>query len=290
MQKRDNKKPSNKKYDKNQSARDSFRNKDEAPRERRKKFEEEEVEDNYQLEGRNSVLEAINSGKTIDKILLKKGEVDGTLKVIKAKALDRGIIVQETSKQNLDDMAKTHNHQGVIAICPAHEYAEVEDILALAKERGEDPFIIILDGITDTYNLGAIIRSADAVGAHGVIIPKRRSAGLTAVVSKTSAGALEYVKVAKVTNIGREIEKLKKEGIWVMGTTMDGQLMYNANLTGPIALVIGSEGDGIGNLVSQKCDHNVSIPMYGKIQSLNASVASGVLMYEVVRQRRLKLM
>ncbi len=246
--------------------------------------DDDELE-NLQLEGRNAVLEAIRIKRPIDKILLKKGEVEGTLKVIKAKALAANIIVQETAKSNLDEMAKSHNHQGVIAFCSAQEYAEVEDMLELAKEKGEDPFIIILDGITDTYNLGAIIRSANAAGAHGVIIPKRRAAGLSAMVSKASAGAILYTKVARVTNISTEIEKLKEAGLWVIGTDMKAKSLYETELKGPVAVVIGSEGTGISRLVKEKCDLKVSIPMIGEIESLNASVASAVLMYEVVRQR-----
>lgn len=241
--------------------------------------------ENLQLEGRNAVLEAIRIKRPIDKILLKKGEVEGTLKVIKAKALQNGIIVQETAKSNLDEMAKSHNHQGVIAMCAAQEYAEVEDMLELAKEKGEEPFIVILDGITDTYNLGAIIRSANAAGAHGVIIPKRRAAGLSAMVSKASAGAILYTKVARVTNITTEIQKLKEAGLWIVGTDMKAKSLHETSLKGPVAIVIGSEGDGISRLVKEKCDLKVSIPMLGEIESLNASVASGVLMYEIVRQR-----
>ncbi len=247
-------------------------------------LEDDEIE-NLQLEGRNAVLEAIRIKRPIDKILLKKGDVEGTLKVIKAKAIAQGIIVQETAKSNLDEMAKSHNHQGVIALCSAQEYAEVEDMLELAKERNEDPFIIILDGITDTYNLGAIIRTANASGAHGVIIPKRRAAGLTAMVSKASAGAILYTKVARVTNITTEIEKLKQAGLWIVGTDMKAKSLYETNLKGPVAFVIGSEGTGISRLVKEKCDLKVSVPMLGEIESLNASVAGGVLMYEVVRQR-----
>lgn len=241
---------------------------------------------NLQLEGRNSVLEALNSNRTIDKIIFKKGEVEGTLKIIRGKALDKGIVVQETDKRNLDSMAQTHNHQGVIAICPAHEYAEVDDILELAKEKNEDPFILILDGITDTYNLGAIIRTADIAGVHGIIIPKRRSAGLTSMVSKISAGAIEYVKVAKVINISRTIEELKSKGIWVGSTVSTGQSMYNNNLKGPLAIVIGNEGDGVSKLVKEKSDFTLSIPMYGNLDSLNASVAAGVIIYEALRQRK----
>ncbi len=255
--------------------------------ERRSKYDEDGNE-HLQLEGRNAVLEAINSGRTIDKIIFKKGEVDGTLRMIRGKALDLGIVVQETAKNNLDDMAQTHNHQGVIAICPAHDYVEVEDILAYAKERNEDPFILILDGITDTHNLGAILRTADITGIHGIIIPKRRAAGLTGVVSKTSAGAIEYVKVAKVTNISRTVEELKAKNIWVGTTSQDGVSMYDANLTGALAIVIGSEGEGVSKLVSEKSDFSISIPMFGNIESLNASVATGVVLYEAVRQRRFK--
>ncbi len=247
-------------------------------------LDDDEIE-NLQLEGRNAVLEAIRIKRPIDKILLKKGDVEGTLKVIKAKAIAQGIIVQETAKSNLDEMAKSHNHQGVIALCSAQEYAEVEDMLALAKEKGEDPFIIILDGITDTYNLGAIIRTANAAGAHGVIIPKRRAAGLTAMVSKASAGAILYTKVARVTNITTEIEKLKEAGLWIVGTEMKAKSLHETNLKGPVAVVIGSEGAGISRLVKEKCDLKVSVPMLGEIESLNASVASAVLMYEIVRQR-----
>ncbi len=257
--------------------------------EENKNYNDVQIDDdefaNLQLEGRNAVLEAIRIKRPIDKILMKKGEVEGTLKVIKAKAIAQGIIVQETAKSNLDEMAKSHNHQGVIALCPAQEYAEVEDMLALAKERNEDPFIIILDGITDTYNLGAIIRTANASGAHGVIIPKRRAAGLTAMVSKASAGAILYTKVARVTNISTEIEKLKEAGLWIVGTDMKAKSLHETNLKGPVAVVIGSEGTGISRLVKEKCDLKVSVPMLGEIESLNASVAGGVLMYEVVRQR-----
>ncbi len=255
---------------------------------RREIVEDVEQEEILQLEGRNSVLEALSSGRTIDKIIFKKNEVEGTLKIIRGKALDRGIVVQETAKRNLDEMAKTHNHQGVIAICPAQDYAEVDEILDYAKEKGEDPFILILDGITDTYNLGAIIRSADITGVHGIIIPKRRAAGLTGIVGKVSAGAIEYVKVAKVVNISRTIEELKEKGIWVGSTELDGEVMYKSNLTGPLALVIGSEGDGISKLVKEKCDFSLSIPMYGNVDSLNASVATGVVLYEALRQRKFK--
>lgn len=241
-----------------------------------------------QLEGRNPVMEALNHGKTIDKIIVKKGEVEGTLKVIVAKAIEKGIVVQEVDKVKMEQMSRSNNCQGVIALCPAHEYCDIYDILDKAKEKGEDPFIIVLDEITDPHNLGAIIRTANACGAHGVIIPKRRAVGLTAIVSKTSAGAVEYVPVARVTNISKTIEDLKKAGVWVTCADMKGTDYYKAELSGPIAVVIGSEGEGVSRLVKEKCDFSVRIPMYGEIASLNASVAAGLVMYEVVRQRKFK--
>ena len=243
--------------------------------------------DNLRLEGRNAVLEALSRGRTIDKILIKKGEVEGTLKVIAAKARERGIVVQEVNRLKLDAMSHSSSHQGVIALCAAHEYAEVSDILKRAKSRGEDPLVLILDGITDPHNLGAIIRTADAAGAHGVIIPKNRAAGLTGIVSKAAAGALEHVLVAKVVNISRVIEDLKKEGLWAAAADTRGGQMYKAPLDGPLAIVIGGEGSGSGRLVREKCDFSVKIPMRGKITSLNASVAAGVLLYEIVRRRQL---
>lgn len=241
-----------------------------------------------QLEGRNAVLEVLKSGRDIEKIIIQKGNVEGTIRRIAAMAKERGIVVQEAARQKLDEMSQTKNHQGVIAIVSEHEYAEVDDILRSAAEKGEKPFIIILDNITDPHNLGAVIRTAECAGAHGVIIPKRRSVGLTAVVGKTSAGALEYMPVARVTNIARTIEELKKQGVWVACADMDGEDYYDASLDGAIALVIGSEGEGVSRLVKEKCDFTVSIPMYGKISSLNASVAGALLMYEVVRQRNYK--
>ena len=261
-------------------------NKGTKPNNKRPLRKDEFEEESFQLEGRNSVLEALNHNKTIDKIFVKKGEIEGTLKVIVAKALERGIIVQEIDKLRMEQMKRTNNPQGIIALCPAHEYCDVEDILENAKKRGEDPFIIILDEITDPHNLGAIIRTADAVGAHGVIIPKRRAVSLTAIVSKTSAGALEYVPVARVNNISKEIEKLKKHGLWIACAHMKGTECFKADLKGPIGIVIGSEGDGVSRLVKESCDYSVKIPMYGNIESLNASVAAGLLMYEVVRQRK----
>ena len=241
-----------------------------------------------QLEGRNAVLEVLKSGRDIEKIIVQKGNVEGTIRRIAGMAKERGIVVQEAARQKLDEMSQTKNHQGVIAVVSEHEYAEVDDILRSAAEKGEKPFIIILDNITDPHNLGAVIRTAECAGAHGVIIPKRRSVGLTAVVGKTSAGALEYMPGARVTNIARTIEELKEQGVWVACADMDGEDYYDASLDGAIALVIGSEGEGVSRLVKEKCDFTVSIPMYGKISSLNASVAGALLMYEVVRQRNYK--
>lgn len=199
-----------------------------------------------------------------------------------------GIPVQEIDKVKMEQITQSHNNQGVIALCPAKEYCEVSDILNNAKEKGEDPFIIILDEITDPHNLGAIIRTADACGAHGIIIPKRRAVGLTAIVSKTSAGAIEYVPVARVTNLARTIEDLKKENVWVACADMDGTDYFKADLKGGIAIVIGNEGAGVGRLIKDKCDFSIGIPMFGKISSLNASVSAGLIMYEVVRQRKYK--
>lgn len=271
---------------KNTKGKNKSTNKNNKPITKRSSRKDDFEEDSFQLEGRNSVLEALNHNKTIDKIFVKKGEVEGTLKVIVAKALERGIIVQEVDKMRMEQMKRTNNPQGIIALCPAHEYCEVEDILENAKKRGEDPFVIILDEITDPHNLGAIIRTADAVGAHGVIIPKRRAVSLTAIVSKTSAGALEYVPVARVNNISKEIEKLKKQGLWIACADMKGTECFKADLKGAIGIVIGNEGDGVSRLVKESCDYSVKIPMYGNIESLNASVAAGLLMYEVVRQRK----
>lgn len=247
---------------------------------------ENEKLQNVYLEGRNTVLEAINSNRTIEKIMVQKGNIEGSLKKIVAKAKDNGIIVQEVAKQKLDEISETKNYQGVIALVSAHEYSTVDDILALAAAKCEEPFIIILENITDPHNLGAVIRTADAAGAHGIIIPKRRAVGLTQTVCKTSSGAIEYTKVARVTNISNTIEELKQKNIWVACADMDGEILYKTNLKGSIAIVIGSEGDGVSRLVKQKCDFTVKIPMYGEISSLNASVAAGLLMYEIVRQRR----
>lgn len=237
------------------------------------------------IEGRNVVLEAIRAGKTIDKLFVLSGSQDGPIKTITDKARKMNAVITYVTRERLDQMSQTGKHQGVIAYTAAYEYAEVEDILAEARIRNEDPFILLLDGIEDPYNLGAIIRTAHQAGAHGIIIPKHRAAGLTAAVARASAGAINYLPVAKVTNLANTIEMLKKEGIWFVSADMDGQVMYDLNLTGPIGLVIGGEGEGVGRLVKEKCDFTARIPMYGKVDSLNASVAAAVLAYEIVRQR-----
>ena len=237
------------------------------------------------FQGRNAVLEAFRSGKTIDKLFILDGCQDGPIKSIVREAKKTDAIINYVDKERLDRLAGTGHHQGVVAIGAAYEYAEVDDILASAKEKGEDPFIFILDEIEDPHNLGAIIRTANLAGAHGVIIPKRRAVGLTATVAKTSAGAINYTHVAKVTNISQTIEELKKQGLWFVCADMGGETMYNLNLKGPIGLVIGNEGNGVSRLVKDKCDFIASIPMKGDIDSLNASVAAGVLAYEIVRQR-----
>ncbi len=235
--------------------------------------------------GRNPVMEAIRAGHEIDKIFVKKGAAEGSIVSIIKKAKERGIIVTETEKQKLDAMTEGANHQGIVALAAVCPYASVGDILKKAEEKGKPPFVIICDKITDPHNLGSIIRTANCVGADGIIVPKRNSVGLSAVVSKTAAGALEYTPVAKVTNIARTIDELKDKGLWIAGADMDGENMYQSNLTGAIGLVIGSEGEGISRLVREKCDFLVSIPMYGEINSLNASVAAAVMMYEISRQR-----
>ena len=237
------------------------------------------------IEGRNAVMEAFRSGKTIDKLFVLKNCQDGPVNSILREARKHDVIVSFVAKERLDQMSKTGKHQGVIASAAAYECAEVEDILNLAREKGEPPFIFLLDNIEDPHNLGAIIRTANLAGAHGVIIPKRHAVGLTATVAKTSAGALNYTPVAKVTNLGATMEELKKEGLWFVCADMGGTTMYDLNLTGPIGLVIGNEGEGVGRLVKEKCDYVASIPMKGDIDSLNASVAAGVLAYEIVRQR-----
>ena len=239
----------------------------------------------FTIEGRNAVLEAFRSGKTIDKLFVLDGCHDGPVNTITREARKGDTIINYVSKERLDAMSKTGKHQGVMAYAAAYTYAEVSDILDAAKEKNEPPFIFILDGIEDPHNLGAIIRTANLAGAHGVIIPKRHAVGLTATVARTSAGALNYTPVAKVTNISATIEELKKEGLWFVCADMGGETMYNLDLKGAIGLVIGNEGDGVSRLVKEKCDFIASIPMKGDIDSLNASVAAGVLAYEIVRQR-----
>ena len=240
------------------------------------------------IEGRNAVLEAFRSGKTIDRLFVLDGCQDGPVRTIVREAKKHDTIVNFVPKERLDSMSETGHHQGVMAYAAAYEYAEVEDILKIAEEKGEPPFFFLLDGIEDPHNLGAIIRTANLAGAHGVIIPKRRAVGLTATVARTSAGALNYTPVTKVTNMAATIEDLKKRGIWFVCADMGGESMYRLNLTGPIGLVIGNEGEGVSRLVKEKCDMIASIPMKGDIDSLNASVATGVLAYEIVRQRLAK--
>ena len=238
------------------------------------------------VEGRNAVIEAFRSGKTIDRLFILYGCQDGPIKTILREAKKQSSLTTFVKKERLDQLSETGNHQGVIAYCAACEYAEVSDILAKAREKGEDPFLILLDEIEDPHNLGAIIRTANQAGAHGVIIPKRRAVGLTAAVARTSAGAVNYVPVARVTNLVTTIEDLKKEGIWFVCADMGGTEMYDLNMKGPIGLVIGNEGNGVSRLVKEHCDMVATIPMKGDIDSLNASVACGVLAYEIVRQRR----
>lgn len=239
------------------------------------------------IEGRNAVMEAFRSGKTIDRLLVQEGNTEGAISTILKEAKKQNAVVSFVKKERLEQVSVTGKHQGVIAFAAAYEYAEVSDILAIAREKGEAPFLVLLDGIEDPHNLGAIIRTANLAGAHGVIIPKRRAVGLTATVAKTSAGALNYTPVAKVTNLVQTMEELKKEGMWFVCADMGGEVMYRQNLTGPIGLVIGNEGEGVSRLVKETCDYVTSIPMKGEIDSLNASVAAGVLMYEIVRQRSL---
>lgn len=239
----------------------------------------------FTIEGRNAVTEAFRAGKTIDKLYILDGCQDGPVLTIRKEADKQDTIVKYVAKERLDQLSETGKHQGVIAVAAAYEYASVEDILRRAREKQEPPFLILLDNIEDPHNLGAIIRTANLAGAHGVIIPKNRAVGLTAVVARTSAGALNYTPVAKVTNLARTIEGLKKEGLWFVCADMEGTSMYGLDLKGPIGLVIGSEGEGVGRLVKEKCDLSAAIPMKGNIDSLNASVAAGILAYEIVRQR-----
>ena len=244
----------------------------------------EEVEG--QLEGRNALTEALRSGRTIDKVFIAAGETDRALQRLAAQAKEAGAVVVPVDRRKLDAMSVTHAHQGVITLAAAHEYYTIDDILEEAAARGENALIVICDELTDPHNLGAIIRSAECAGAHGVIIPKRRSVGLTATVAKASAGAVEYMKVARVANINNAIAELKEKGVWIFGTAAEGSIpMYQADLTGPAALVIGNEGDGMSPLVRKNCDVTVHIPMQGRISSLNASAAASILLYEAVRQR-----
>ncbi|MCM1122903.1 MAG: 23S rRNA (guanosine(2251)-2'-O)-methyltransferase RlmB [Eubacterium sp.] len=240
----------------------------------------------FTIEGRNAVIEALRAGRTIDKLFILDGCQDGPILTIKREAAKKGTQIKYVAKERLDQLSETGKHQGVIAYAAAYTYADVHDILRRAREKGELPFLFLLDNIEDPHNLGAIIRTANLAGAHGVIIPKNRAVGLTATVAKASAGALNYTPVAKVTNLGQTIEELKKEGLWFVCADMDGTRMYDLDLKGPIGLVIGSEGNGVGRLVKEKCDFTAAIPMYGDIDSLNASVAAGVLAYEIVRQRQ----
>ena len=241
-----------------------------------------------QIEGRNAVLEAFRSGKCVDKLFVLDGCQDGPVRTIAREARKTDTIINYVSKERLDQLSETRAHQGVIAQVAAYEYSTVEEILARAEEKGEPPFLILLDNVEDPHNLGAIIRTANLAGAHGVIIPKRRAVGLTSTVAKTSAGAINYTPVAKVTNIVRTIEELKEKGIWFVCADMGRETMYDLNLTGPMGLVIGNEGEGVSRLVREACDFTASIPMKGDIDSLNASVAAGVLAYEIVRQRLVK--
>lgn len=239
----------------------------------------------FTIEGRNAVIEAYRSGRTMDKLYLLEGCQDGPIMTIKREAKKKGTPVKFVTKERLDQISETGKHQGVIAYAAAYTYAEVKDILEAAREKGEAPFLFLLDNIEDPHNLGAIIRTANLAGAHGVIIPKNRAVGLTATVAKTSAGAINYTPVARVTNLARTIEELKKEGIWFVCADMGGTLMYDLDLKGAIGVVIGSEGEGVSRLTKEKCDMSAAIPMKGDIDSLNASVAAGILAYEIVRQR-----
>lgn len=237
------------------------------------------------IEGRNPIIEALKNNRSIEKIMVNKASKEGSIKKILAMAKENKVIIQEVDRHKLDEMSESHAHQGVIAITSDYRYYDLDEILEIPKERGEDPFFIILDGITDPHNLGSIIRTADAVGAHAVIIPKRRSVQITPIVAKASAGAVEYLPVCKVTNIVNTIKTLKENGLWIAAVDMDGQTFYQHNLGGPLGLVVGSEGEGISRLVKQNCDFTVSMPMSGNVTSLNASVAGGILLYEVYRQR-----
>lgn len=238
------------------------------------------------IEGRNAVIEALRAGRIIDKVFIQKGDTDKTLGHIASKARDAGIVVVDADRRKLDSMSVTHAHQGVIALAAVREYCTVTDILAIAEERGEAPFVIVCDEISDPHNLGAIIRTAESAGVHGIVIPKRRSAGLTSIVDKTSAGAAEHMAVSRVANLSSAIKELKDAGLWIYGSAAEGSSpMWQTDLKGPMCLVIGSEGDGMGRLITESCDFLVSIPMRGQVSSLNASTAAAVLIYEILRQR-----
>ena len=242
-------------------------------------------QETFVIEGRHAVLEALRAGRPIDKLYVLDGCQDGPVLTIKREAKKRDAFVKYVTKERLDQLSQTGKHQGVIACAAAYAYAAVEDILRIAADKGEPPFLILLDNIEDPYNLGAVIRTANLVGAHGVIIPKNRAVGLTAAVARTSAGALNYTPVARVTNLVRTIADLKKEGLWFVCADMNGTVMYDLDLKGPVGLVIGSEGEGVGRLIREACDFTAAIPMRGNIDSLNASVAAGVMAYEILRQR-----
>ncbi len=242
-----------------------------------------------QIEGRNAVIELLESGRDINKIYITKGERVGSINKIIAMAKERKIIIVEKDKRQMEQMAQSENHQGVIAVVPPYEYCEIEDILESAKEKGEDPYVLILDGIEDTHNLGAIIRTAETAGVHGIIIPKRRAASVNSTVSKVSCGAVEYMKIARVNNITDSINKLKEAGLWICGTSIDAEKYYfDQEMTGPIGVVIGNEGKGMSDLVKKNCDFLVKIPMKGKVESLNASVSTGIILYEILKQREIK--
>ena len=274
--------------DRRSSKRDTPDRRIEETRKETRREEDKEIEKRFddQIEGRNSVLELLESGKDVNKIFVTRGEKHGSINKILGIAKERKIIVVEKDKKQMDEMAQEENYQGVIAIVPPFEYVEISDILQVAKERNEDPFVIVLDGIEDPHNLGSIIRTAETAGVHGVIIPKRRAASVNSTVNKASAGAVEHMKIARVTNISDAIEELKQAGLWGCGTAVDtNKYYYNQDLTGPLAIVIGNEGKGIGEKVKKNCDFLVKIPMKGKIQSLNASVSTGIVVYEAVKQR-----
>jgi len=282
----DGKKSDDKRYDSEKAQYKSKHKDSDDFRDGTGRYEPSPEEAAERIEGRNPVIEAIRADRAINKIFVSKGEKEGSIKYIIALAREKGIVVQEVDRSKLDTLSITRAHQGVIAFAAAKEYVDVDYILEAAASAGEAPFIIILDEITDPNNFGSILRTADAAGAHGVIIPKRRAIGLTATVSKASAGAAEYVPVARVTNLGQTIDYLKKNGVWIVGTDLTGEKpFYDSDLKGPIALVIGSEGEGMGRLVKEKCDFIVNIPMKGHVSSLNAGVAAAIVMYEILKQR-----